>query len=185
MLTMFSVIGDFKPSFLVETFFLDDDEEDILVDGTFIGQNIPTKDVQNKPEVRLVAPERKGDYSTTSYPPNNIIITLTDPDAPSHSDPKWSEMCHWISIGVPVDVEEGAQVRGVEPLKDVVEYKPPGPPPHTGKHRYVLLAFMPKNATTEPLSLSVPAERQHWGYGSKGHGVKDWAEDNGLLQIGE
>lgn len=27
-----------------------------------------------------------------------IAIALTDPDAPSRDDPKWSEMCHWIAI---------------------------------------------------------------------------------------
>jgi len=26
-----------------------------------------------------------------------MTIILTDPDAPSRKDPKWSEMCHWIA----------------------------------------------------------------------------------------
>lgn len=186
-LTRCTVIGDFKPSFLVDAVFTDKNEN-TTAKTPFLGDTLTPDAVQEQPLVRLAPPEMHSDFKV-AYPTNNIIITLTDPDAPSHSDPKWSEICHWIAIGVPVKVDEdstlGIQGQGVEILQDIVEYKPPGPPPHTGKHRYVLLAFTPRNATTEPLNLSVPSDRQHWGYGSKGHGVKDWAEDNGLLQIGK
>ena len=65
----------------------------------------------------------------------------------------------------------------------MVEYKPPGPPPKTGKHRYVFLVFAPRNGTTEALHLSVPKDRQHWGMGKKGGGVRDWAEANELVPV--
>lgn len=119
---------------------------------------------------------------------NNIVITLTDPDAPSHKDPKWSEICHWIAVGLPVRADPestSASVDEFEILHEVMPFKPPGPPPKTGPHRYVLLAFTPRNATTEPLHLEEPSGRQHWGYEDAGHGVRDWAMEMGLLPIGE
>jgi hypothetical protein len=29
---------------------------------------------------------------------SGMTLILTDPDAPSRDNPKWSEMCHWITI---------------------------------------------------------------------------------------
>lgn len=124
----------------------------------------------------------------------SYIITLTDPDAPSRNNPEWSEMCHWISANLTIaqdtfsilplpefGLSEHPEL--TEELSDIMEYKPPGPPPKTGKHRYVFLVFAPKNGTTEPLHPSKPQDRQHWGTGKKGGGVRDWAGDNGLVPV--
>jgi phosphatidylethanolamine-binding protein (PEBP) family uncharacterized protein len=123
-------------------------------------------------------------------------VTLTDPDAPSRENPKWSEMCHWIATNVSLS-ESGFDIlplpehdladlsnKHVENPDDVVEYKPPGPPPKTGKHRYVFLVFAPKNGTTERLHLSKPKGWRHWGTGEERGGVRDWAAENGLVAVG-
>lgn len=70
-------------------------------------------------------------------------------------------------------------------LKDVMPYKPPGPPKKTGKHRYVFVLLAPANGTSEELHLTKPKTRQRWGTGKERHGVRDWAADNGLAVIGE
>lgn len=64
-------------------------------------------------------------------------------------------------------------------------YKPPGPPPKTGKHRYVFVALAPRNGTTERLNLSVPKDRQRWGFEGERAGLKEWARENGLGVVGE
>lgn len=104
-------------------------------------------------------------------------------------------MCHWIATNVSVTPrtfsilplpEHGLveqEVTEQSSPDDVIEYKPPGPPPKTGKHRYVFLVFAPKNGTTEPLHLSKPKDRQHWGTGEEGGGVRDWAEANELVPV--
>lgn len=123
----------------------------------------------------------------------SYVVTLTDPDAPSRDNPEWSEMCHWIASNVTIapdtfsimpefgPVEQSESTAAA--LQDVMEYKPPGPPPKTGKHRYVFLVFAPKNGTTKPLHLSKPEDRQHWGTGKEGGGVREWATDNGLVPV--
>jgi len=124
-----------------------------------------------------------------TIPLNNLVIALTDPDAPSRDDPKWSEMAHWLAIGVPMklnttsssSVQDEAPTHG---LVDILPYKPPGPPPKTGKHRYVFVAFSPLNGTSEPLNLTVPKERRHWGFEGERMGVRQWATENGLVPVG-
>lgn len=146
----------------------------------------PTK-LQDAPTVTLRGPETYADVCGSQ---TQLVVTLTDPDAPSRDDPKWSEMCHWIAAGLSasaeLDLRTGkCSAMTLTGLDEVMPYKPPGPPEKTGKHRYVFLVFAPANGTTDELNLSKPSDRQHWGYGEAGHGVRHWARDNGLIPVGK
>ena len=134
-----------------------------------LGNTIKPKYLQKQPTITL------HDASTSDM---SYVITLTDPDAPSRENPEWSEMCHWIATNLTSssDTRSGPD--------DVMPYKPPGPPPKTGKHRYVFLVFAPENGTSEGLHLSKPGERKHWGFGEAGMGVGEWAGENGLVSVG-
>ncbi len=172
-----TVIGDFKVQFGLEASWSSDNYASL-------GNTLKPDDLQDAPSVTLT------DSSSDASPCSSgmtYVLALTDPDAPSRDDPKWSEMCHWIAAGLAVsdDAEATGAVRAaghgpcwavrLADLEDVMPYKPPGPPEKTGKHRYVFLAFAPANGTDEKLNLSKPDDRQHWGTGKKGHGVRDWA----------
>jgi len=62
---------------------------------------------------------------------------MTDPDAPSREDPKWSEFCHWISSDIKLpSVESIVLARTFEDStakgkKEVIEYMGPAPPDST------------------------------------------------------
>lgn len=137
------------------------------------GNKIDAEDMQNPPNVHLLNwPETMMKHNT------QLTIAITDPDAPSNDDPKWSQVCHWLTTKVPLeDVSENK-------FTDIIEYKPPGPPPKTGFHRYVFVALAPLNGTTKKLHLSKPKDRQHWGYDGDRAGVREWAGENGLGVIG-
>nr|QLM02234.1 mother of FT and TFL1 [Aristolochia ringens] len=68
---------------------------------------------------------------------SNHLYTLimTDPDAPSPSEPNMREWLHWLVVDIPggADVTKG---------KELVTYM--GPKPPTGIHRYVFALFMQK-----------------------------------------
>jgi phosphatidylethanolamine-binding protein (PEBP) family uncharacterized protein len=159
-------------------------------DEASLGNTVKPKHLQDRPSITLYEDTSPGISDT--HP--TYVITLTDPDAPSRKNPEWSEMCHWIATNVSVTprtfsilplpehnlVEQ--DVTEQSGPDDVIEYKPPGPPPKTGKHRYVFLVFAPKNGTTEPLHLSKPEDRQHWGGENEG-GVSDWAKVNELVPV--
>lgn len=169
------MIDDFIPSFTVSVAWSKDAAE--------LGNTIKPGHLQKQPSITLHDP------LTSVKTALNYVITLTDPDAPSRDNPKWSEMCHWIAGNITGFRPQGVLSilplleygltemtgKSISNLVDVVEYKPPGPPPKTGKHRYVFLVFAPKNGTSETLHLTKPKERQHWG-GKKEGGVKDWAK---------
>lgn len=101
------------------------------------------------------------------------MLAITDPDAPSRADPKWSQVCHLL-----FSLKSGV-------LKQWVKYKAPGPPEGTGKHRYVFVVMIPANGTTEALDLEVPSDRKHWGYEGDRSGVREYAKRNGLKVIGK
>ncbi|KAL8669674.1 MAG: hypothetical protein Q9168_005748 [Polycauliona sp. 1 TL-2023] len=146
--------------------------------------------------------------SNTTY-----TLTLTDPDATSHADPIKAEMCHWIVTGftlqrddsamhVPIDFQTMASDLHFSDLEsrdvlasgngkptELMSYYPPAPPPKTGYHRYVFVLLAPEADETttgvreESAGLKKPKERPHWGYGKVGKGVRDWANDNGLVPV--
>jgi phosphatidylethanolamine-binding protein (PEBP) family uncharacterized protein len=177
------VIDDFLPSLTLSITWPDDHAD--------LGNTIKPKHLQSQPTITLRD-------ETSSLEPTvsdmTYVITLMDPDAPSRDNPKWSEMCHWIATNVSVSEKTFAilHLPELDPTRvsnedsdpdDVMEYKPPGPPPKTGKHRYVFLVFAPKNGTKETLHLSKPKERQHWGTGKDEGGVREWAEENALVSV--
>ena len=113
---------------------------------------------------------------------------MSDPDAPSRDNPEWSEICHWIATDIELtkpDDDDDGDDQLMKRGSDIMPYKPPGPPPKTGKHRYVFVALAPKNHTTDKLQLMKPDDRQHWGYEHERDGLRMWANDMGLGVVGK
>lgn len=81
----------------------------------------PTQ-VKEKPHVEW--PAEPNDYYS---------LILTDPDAPSRTDPKFREFKHWVVVNIP-----GNDVASGDAL---AEYVGSGPPKDTGLHRYVFLLY--------------------------------------------
>lgn len=148
-----------------------------------MGNIINPSELQKEPKIEFLdsAPGSPLNIVAEKHP--QLTLALTDPDAPSRENPEWSQICHWIVTDVPLTAStEPASKK--KHLKTIMPYKPPGPPPKTGKHRYVFVALAPKNGTTKRLDLVKPGDRQHWGYdGVKG--VREWAEEMGLGVVGK
>ncbi|TVY32286.1 Carboxypeptidase Y inhibitor [Lachnellula subtilissima] len=144
----------------------------------FPGKKLKVSKTKERPSHTVYCPDMK---STTG-----LIIALTDPDAPSRGNPKWSEMCHWIApVSEAVKLLESDFASRFEfdidaaKFEDLVKYKAPGPPTGTGYHRYVFILLEGPNT-----NLTLPETRQHWGTGKEGHGVRDWAKMEGLVVVG-
>ncbi|ORY58708.1 phosphatidylethanolamine-binding protein [Pseudomassariella vexata] len=171
-----TVIDEFFPSFILDASWSSDDYASL-------GNTLKVKKIQKKPKILL---SQDPSTSTTLCNPNvTYAVTLTDPDAPSRDNPKWAEMCHFIASGFATTLSSDDSCSSLEltNLTDIMPYKAPGPPPKTGKHRYVFLVFAPANSTTSPLNLTKPEDRQHWGTGKQRHGVRDWAHENDLVPV--
>jgi phosphatidylethanolamine-binding protein (PEBP) family uncharacterized protein len=88
-----------------------------------LGNPIKPKKTQTAPTLKIWCPDvHEDDWK-------GLTIVLTDPDAPSRDDPKWSEVCHWIAkvplkknIGKEEWEDEGLEISvgrgGVEDVKE-------------------------------------------------------------------
>lgn len=179
------VIDEFVPSLLVGIDWPSSKHAEL-------GNTVKPKKLQDEPTITLTRPGSETD-SCSSIANVTYTVTLTDPDAPSRDNPKWSEMCHWIATGLAVSEDDdedsscsSSLALSLTDLEEVMPYKPPGPPEKTGKHRYVLIVFAPANGTTDPIHPKKPEDRQHWGYEFEGDsvGVRKWSKENGLVPVG-
>ncbi|KAI0151987.1 PEBP-like protein [Hypoxylon sp. NC0597] len=172
-----TVIDKFLPSFLLDAEWPSGAHAEL-------GNTVPVEKVQDEPAI-IVHQSQSPSGSSGNRDNSNVTytITITDPDAPSRDNPKWSEFCHFIATGIKLPTSGSSITVNLSGLEDIIPYKPPGPPPKTGKHRYVFLLFAPANGTTDPLHLTKPVDRKHWGTGKQRHGVRDWAKENGLEPV--
>ncbi|KAL1960669.1 hypothetical protein VTO42DRAFT_6499 [Malbranchea cinnamomea] len=162
-----------------------------------LGNNISTLDVKHQPVYQFhpLIPRRP----PLPHPPRNhsYVLVLTDPDAKSRKNPKWSEMCHWIVANVTTpefstndnDIGDdnpslvyGELTAQHSPPKILKSYLAPTPPKGTGFHRYVFVLL--EGDEKDSRKLKTPPQRKHWGYHKPRHGVRDWAGENGLRVVG-
>lgn len=150
-----------------------------------LGNSINPKHVASQPNLDIYASEPIASRTLKSNA--TYVLALTDPDATSRSNPTKAQMCHWVatnitvssSASVPLDVSE---FRSAGPF-DLIEYFPPTPPPKTGYHRYVFVVLT--SDSDKEVKPKKPKDRPHWGYGRIGAGVREWAEENSLVVVGE
>ncbi|KAF9592956.1 hypothetical protein IFM89_019260 [Coptis chinensis] len=81
----------------------------------------------------------------SGYADDLYTLVMTDPDAPSPSEPSMREWIHWLVVDIPGGTHAG---RGKESLTYM------GPSPPVGIHRYVLVLFRQKNS----LNIDDPPE---------------------------
>lgn len=86
------------------------------------GNELTPTQVQKQPSVEWAAEE--GAYYT---------LIMTDPDAPSRSEPKFREFRHWLVVNIPGNHVDQGEV--------LAAYIGSGPPKGTGLHRYVFLLY--------------------------------------------
>ncbi len=115
-----------------------------------------------------------------------FTLVLTDPDAPSRSDKKWSEYAHFITTNILLKNQSNSsadsdffstELNLDQQGDEILSYVGPAPPEGTGKHRYVFLLYKQPQGKTD---LKPPTDRPNWGLGKPAVGVDEWASENGL-----
>ncbi|CAL9207197.1 unnamed protein product, partial [Musa hybrid cultivar] len=146
-LTVGRVIGDvldsFNPSVKLEVVYGPNKR-------VYNGHEFMPSAVCAKPRVEIGGDDMRSFYT----------LILTDPDAPSPSDPHLREHLHWIVTDIPgtTNVSFGEEIVGYE-----------APKPFIGIHRYVFVLFKQKGRQT----VCAPATRDHFS-------TRDFSEENGL-----
>ncbi|CCD24790.1 YbhB/YbcL family Raf kinase inhibitor-like protein NDAI_0D04770 [Naumovozyma dairenensis CBS 421] len=108
---------------------------------------------------------------------DRFTFVMTDPDAPSRTDKTYSEYCHYVETDIDLSKADAEGWRPIGNGKVVSSYIGPGPPPKTGKHRYVFLLYkQPRDLT----KFTEVKGQFNWGYGIPGVGANKWASENKL-----
>lgn len=172
------VLNDFEPSVSIHLSY------PLKHKFVRLGNSIKPKHVGSQPDFEICDSEPMPSRTLKSN--GTYVLALTDPDATSRSDPSKAQMCHWIvtNITVPSSAPVTLDSPGLRRAgpKDLIEYLPPTPPPKTGYHRYVFVVLT--SESDKEVKQKKPKDRPHWGYGRIGAGVREWAEENGLVVVG-
>ena len=145
-----------------------------------LGNNIRPADSQHVPRIDFTL-NLPSDASSTFNISKEDLFTLvvTDPDAPTKGDEKWSEYLHYLAVDVPLNTFNAENASSTDQLstadlkgKTLWPYLGPAPPAKTGKHRYVFLLFK----QTPGVTPEAPKDRPNWGTGIRGAGAAEYAE---------
>ena len=139
-----------------------------------LGNTLPTATTQEPPQFFY---QPFADLDTEA----KYTLVMTDPDAPSRTDKKYSEYCHYVVTDISFADAKGGAIKP-EQFHTAESYIGPGPPQGTGLHRYIFLLF--KQATgTKGAEFTKVKERFNWGYGKPGVGIDIYAKANNLTLI--
>ncbi|KAJ4476538.1 PEBP-like protein [Lentinula lateritia] len=104
----------------------------------------------------VTSDEIAGDL-TSNRGETSYTLVMTDPDAPSRADPKYRQFRHWVITGLKSpaisSIPSGtSSLIALKTRASITPYRPPGPPPGSGSHRYCFLLFQEPagNAFTVP-----------------------------------
>ncbi|SCU95219.1 LAMI_0F01552g1_1 [Lachancea mirantina] len=151
-----------------------------------MGNTLLVKDTQSKPKVHFTL-DPQSEFKIRDQ--DLFTLVLTDPDAPSREDHKWSEYCHFVEADIRLPFEYAHNSTSAVPDfvscelrggRSIVEYQGPAPPKNTGKHRYVLMLFKQPNDSSKFTKI---ADRPNWGYGTAATGIHKMATENHLQLI--
>ncbi|XP_072994234.1 protein MOTHER of FT and TFL1-like [Typha latifolia] len=105
---------------------------DLFVPTINMSVNYGSKHVNNGCEVKPSIAVNPPTIHISGKRTDLYTLVMTDPDAPSPSDPRMKEVIHWLVVDIP---------GGTDPTKghDILPYMGPHPP--VGIHRYVFVLF--------------------------------------------
>lgn len=146
-----------------------------------LGNTLKVAETQNKPKIQFTLNSSSQEPELVVEEDDRFTLVLTDPDAPSNKDHKWSEYCHWVVTDLHLNANNLESLDSLSTILDlskgneIVEYVGPAPPKNTQKHRYVFLLYK-----QDPKAhLVAPPDRPSWGTGIPGSGVRDWVKKHG------
>ncbi|CAB4253316.1 similar to Saccharomyces cerevisiae YLR179C Protein of unknown function with similarity to Tfs1p [Maudiozyma barnettii] len=172
------IVGDLFPARATSSTFIP--EGSLLVDYSTpnttvsLGNVLPTETTQDAPTF-FYKPFDNVDTSSL------YTLVMTDPDAPSRTDKKFSEYCHYVVTDIKfTNANEGGAIVPGQDNVELHSYIGPGPPKGTGLHRYIFLLLKQDSSVK---NFSEVKERFNWGYGVPGVGIERWGNENNLKLI--
>ncbi|KAH9846903.1 PEBP-like protein [Lenzites betulinus] len=127
-----------------------------------LGNELSVADTQDEPEIRLAALNAPWDQPAGAAEASYTLAML-DPDAPSRAQPLYRTFRHWVITGMKGPALTANSADALNALKthpSTTPYRPPGPRPNSGMHRYIFLLYQ-EPASAEP--FVVPQGEPEYG----------------------
>ncbi|OCH91729.1 PEBP-like protein [Obba rivulosa] len=132
-----------------------------------LGNELTVQDTLDEPTVTFVPmnlPQAQADSAGESAADEvSYTLAMLDPDAPSRKEPLYKCFRHWVVTGLqspPRTSSETSSSAALATRPATTPYRPPGPRPGSGLHRYIFLLFE-EPPSREP--LLVPPEAPEHG----------------------
>ncbi|TKW21285.1 hypothetical protein SEVIR_4G169200v4 [Setaria viridis] len=125
------------------------DVVDLFVPTVPLSVRFGTRDLTNGCEIKPPIAANMPAVQIAGRANDLFTLLMTDPDAPSPSEPSMRELLHWLVVNIPggADPSEG---------ETVVPYV--GPRPQVGIHRYVLVLFQQRARMNAPPPMAMVGE---------------------------
>ncbi|OSD07887.1 PEBP-like protein [Trametes coccinea BRFM310] len=151
-----------------------------------LGNYLTVEETQDEPEIRFAALNGPWDDDSASAEASYTLAML-DPDAPSRAEPIYRTFRHWLITGLKSPALSANSAEALNALKThpaTTPYRPPGPRPNSGLHRYIFLLFQ-EPASAQP--FVVPQGEPE--YGATLEERRSWspvafAQEHGLKLVG-
>lgn len=148
-----------------------------------LGNHLGTKDTQEVPKVQAALTQPFFASPNNVKADSKFTLIFTDPDAPSRTDKKWSEYCHFIATNLSINSSSPANTENFKVIDDskmdiLVDYQGPAPPKGSGLHRYIWLLY--EGVVTKQDVAKVKENRINWGYGTPATGVEKFVQETNL-----
>ncbi|KAA1479223.1 PEBP-like protein [Dentipellis sp. KUC8613] len=139
-----------------------------------LGNVLTPAETSDEPAISLVPmtiPTEQAWSTGSSDKEASYTLVMLDPDAPTRAEPMYRSFRHWVVTGLKPPLPGGSRVASQAALHSkaaTTPYRPPGPRPASGQHRYTFLLFeeptgeafeIPKGAPEYGATLE---ERRSW-----------------------
>jgi len=156
-----------------------------------LGNEFIVEETLDEPSINFtpmnMPPEQADNPGDVGVNEISYTLAMVDPDAPSRAEPVYRSFRHWLVTGLKSPRDTASKTSDLVALNSraaTTPYRPPGPRPNSGLHRYVFLLFQ------EPKSFSgfkVPEGSAE--YGSELEQRRSWdafefGQKHGLKLVG-
>ncbi|THH28601.1 hypothetical protein EUX98_g5578 [Antrodiella citrinella] len=153
---------DFNPTMLFSVVWPDRVE-------VLLGNELTVEETAEEPSIDFTPMNMPVEQADSAGYEVSYTLVMVDLDAPYRKDPIYRSFRHWVVTGLKSPADTASKTSNLTALKTsgaTTPYRPPGPHPNSGVHRYTFLLFQ------EPPNLVIPegalehgatlAERRSW-----------------------
>ncbi|CAL1710498.1 unnamed protein product [Somion occarium] len=126
-----------------------------------LGNEFTVDETQDEPSINFT-PLNMPTEQADSQEEVSYTLAMVDPDAPSRAEPLYKSFRHWLITGLKSPRDSASTTSDLNALESkpaTTPYRPPGPRPGSGLHRYVFLLFQEPGST----AFTVPAGSPEYG----------------------